>query len=127
MMSSPLVLVLRWIAILPGGCAVAVITAGVARIVAFDPKGGGVIGTYLLQGVGSGAAFVYAGICIAPKWQKKVGICLAIVVLLGTFLACFAASRESRWTDVFAYVAVALGALVVAANDFGGARDIQPR
>ena len=114
-MPSSIVLTVRWLGILPGAAAAAFMVALIARLVAFDPNGGGAIGTYLVQGAGSGAAFVYGGSVIAPKWQGFVGISLATIVVLGAVAAGYIASIDHRWADLLGYAATAAGASAVAA------------
>jgi len=114
----------RWIAVLPGAAAAAVLADMAMRL--FDWVGsmvGGInpneffdrLGSEAMEGAVIGAAFVYAGSRIAPTQRKLVSYVLTVIVIALTSFVGFRAILQKDWWALEACIAIAAGATILVA------------
>jgi hypothetical protein len=118
-----LVVTLRWLGFIPG----AFVGAWLAWLLLFYGNRIGAqrmgfdaddfihkLFTEIISNAGMGAAFVYAGACIAPNGRKVVAWILALIAVLLAGFAMFPAYIHQNWWSVVRCIAIASGAGLVA-------------
>jgi hypothetical protein len=127
---GPALLILRWIAVLPAA-VVAGVVAG-SLVIAVDRWGMTMQGlnpgsffnllvVNALSGAATGAAWVYAGVKVAPTHKTPVAFILAVLSILGAGFTLFLALAMSRGWAIYSTVWWTVGTSAVAWSIYSGA------